>query len=305
MSHNFARRLWQSPAQVTFCLLMVLSAGLTIAFFDGTQLAMYGPRVLRPSGQRPIQIGGSFMVAVVCKDGILVAADSRGTVEDDGHRRLAYYDGVQKVFPLGTNALAYTGTDFIQNLHFSALVREFSKMSPTGVDQIIPAFLQFSDQLPEVARLQFRKQSLVVAGYINGAPSICYYNEAQNIGSKYACGFGLVSSDRTTLDEYGTQLATTTSAEAAPLVEKAIKSYSRQHNEITIGGPIYIRLLTSSGQRWLSDAPQESSWTYLHDFAADYWKGKITLTLLPGINKSELDEVVRKGEVWSRQGSQR
>src|ERR1041384_2669739 len=73
---------------------------------------------------------GSFAMAIICRDGLIVAADSRGTLSDSNGRKLAYYDAVAKVFMDGRNAIAYTGRDLIQNLYFGSIVRDFANASP-------------------------------------------------------------------------------------------------------------------------------------------------------------------------------
>ena len=56
-----------------------------------------------------IRIKGSFVIAAICKDGIIVASDSRGTLKDKRGRRIAYYDNNQKIFPMGNSLIADTG----------------------------------------------------------------------------------------------------------------------------------------------------------------------------------------------------
>src|SRR5438552_17691390 len=85
-------------------------------------------------------VHGSFAVVIICKDGIVVAADSRGTIENSQGKKLGYYDDVQKIFVINYNVLAYTGLDTIRNLYFGAVVRDFSKNSPKDVQQIATAF---------------------------------------------------------------------------------------------------------------------------------------------------------------------
>jgi hypothetical protein len=46
----------------------------------------------------PMVAHGSFAMVIICKDGIVVATDSRGTIENSRGGRLGYYDDVQKLF---------------------------------------------------------------------------------------------------------------------------------------------------------------------------------------------------------------
>lgn len=132
----------------------------------------------------PFFVHGSFAVATICIEGILIAAEFRGTIYDNSGKNLTYYDGVQKVFPIGKNAIAYTGTghETIQNLYFGALVDHFLETHKKEIplEQLLPVFLDFAEKvLPAEASRQVRSQQLIAAGYVGTQPMACYYNEAQ------------------------------------------------------------------------------------------------------------------------------
>lgn len=258
------------------------------------------------TGAAPIYAGGSFVIAAVCKDGILIAAESRNTIKNLNGKDLAYYDGVQKVFPVGRSAIAYTGSGFIQNLDFGALVSAFNASITIDIPlkELLPRFINFCDSvLPVEARKQVRSQSLIAAGYIDGQPGACYYNEKQTEGPKTACNLGLVSSDTTILDEYKQQLRSMNYIQLAKLINKAIPDYARRTGALDIGGPIYIFGIFNDYSRWVDTSPGERQWNNLHEFAAAYRKGAINLHLLPGAAKDEVEELIRHGETWSKGGS--
>lgn len=95
----------------------------------------------------PVSVGGSFAMAVPCKNGILIAADSRSVISDKNGKKLAYYNGVQKVFPIGNMAIAYTGLETIKNIHFGAIIDAFAETltNEVSLDQLLPTFLNFTD----------------------------------------------------------------------------------------------------------------------------------------------------------------
>lgn len=254
-------------------------------------------------GTSPIYAGGSFVIAAVCKDGILISAESRNTINNNAGKPIAYYDGVQKVFPIGNSAIAYTGSGFIQNLDFGVLVDAFKETlkSDIPLDQLLPAFLNFCDSnLPIEARIQVRNQKLISAGYLAGQPVACYYSEAQTEGPKQACAQDLVSSDRTIVDDYLPELRSMEHQRLAALIRKAIPQYAEEKATIGIGGSIYILSIFRDSSRWLDAAPNKRGWNNLHEFANVYQKGGIKVHLLPDSTKSELEELIRRGEKWSR-----
>jgi hypothetical protein len=255
------------------------------------------------NGKAPFVSSGSFAIAAVCKGGILIGADSRGTIRDSLGKELAYYDGVQKVFPIGRAALAYTGQETIQNLYFGAIVHAFARSVSDDIplQDIIPKFLAYADSvLPEQALELVKHQLLIVAGFSEGRAMACYYNAAQTDGPKMGCGLGLVSSDRTVLDKRKKQLRSMDAQALEELIREAIPRYAEDKKAKDIGGPIYIRAITERGARWLGDAPTPTLWTYLHEFAASYWAGEVKLHILPGATRDELEATIRLGESWSK-----
>jgi hypothetical protein len=252
-------------------------------------------------------VGGSFIIAVTCKDGILVAADSRNTISNNFGKQLAYYDNVQKIFSFGKVAIAYTGHDTIQNLYFGAIIDAFAKTisDEIPVDQVLPTFFSFIESnLPYEAQVQVKQQVLIAVGYKDGKPLGCYYNYAQTEGPKSSCGtLTILSSDKTIVDDNKANLFSMDFKELSELVHEAIYQYAEERNIIDIGGPVFILAITNDGPRWLSSVPMKRKWDNMHEFASIYWDGGVDLHLLPGVEKQEVEDLIRKGEIWSK-GSQ-
>lgn len=255
----------------------------------------------------PYTSGGSFAIAVVCDDEILIGADSRGTIRDSTGRELAYWDGVQKVFPIGKAALAYTGLETIQNIYFGAIINAFTQTVSDDIplENIIPKFLDYTDAtFPNEVRKLIRAQLLITAGFSEGKAFACYYNINQTDGTTMACSLGLVSSDRTIIDDRKEELRSMNAQDVGKLIREAILRYAKDKNTRDIGGPILIRAISEQGTRWLDDAPTPTRWTYIHEFAASYWADEVKLNLLPGVTKEELEATIRLGEEWSKSAGQ-
>jgi len=248
------------------------------------------------------KIGGSFLIVTTCKDGILIAADSRSTISDSLGKKLAYYDGVQKIFPIGNFALAYTGQEIIQNIYFGAIVDSYVSTikDEISLDKLLPSFLSYTDShLPITASLQVRRQMLITAGFIDGKHVSSYYNEAQTIGPKTEFGLGFISSDITILDEKKKYLKSMKPEDVAVLIRRAIEKYAETNNFCDIGGQIYVLYISRNNFRWIGPEPITRKWDYFHEFAQAYWNNKIYLHLLPGVDRNEVDELIKKEEKWS------
>lgn len=92
-----------------------------------------------------LSVKGSFLIAAICKDGIVLASDSRGNIFDRSDRDetpIAYFDANQKIFPVGRHAIADTGQGLILNVFFSAIVRSSARATQTfrWIDSYQPSF---------------------------------------------------------------------------------------------------------------------------------------------------------------------
>jgi hypothetical protein len=233
-----------------------------------------------------IGVKGSFVIAVICKDGIIMASDSRANIFDKSdlyHKPIAYYDLIQKIFPIGSNAIAETGQGLILNVFFSTIVEIFSKNRvPIRVDKLLPSFIDYcGNNFPPEVLSEMKKQKLFAAGYVNNIPTICYYNEEQPEQS-FGCiqNMGYIQSDKTLLSEYDSGvLVNMSSNEVADLAIKAIKEYSKENERWkTIGGPIQVLLISHNKTSWIKNEPPLQRWTYISDFIEDFINNKVNIT---------------------------
>ena len=246
-----------------------------------------------------VGVRGSFVLTAICKDGIIVASESRANIFDTADKQqspIAYYDTIQKVFPLGANALAETGQGLILGRFVSAIVQDFSKgtTTPLLVDNLLPSFLEYCRRAyPTQAVAQIRRQKMFAAGYKQGIPTLCYFNEDQPSGP-FGCiqGSGFIGSAPTLLTEYSAKLSSMSAGEAAALSEKAILEYARQDNRWkTMGGPISILLVTPFGSEWLKNPPAPQKWQSTQDMITAYRAGDFVLQLIPPATKKQLEEL--------------
>lgn len=75
---------------------------------------------------------GILVVAVICNDGIVFAADSRSsyTAMDTTIKKeipYAYLDSVKKIYKLGNFQLAITGNGNVGNRYWEELIDKFNK----------------------------------------------------------------------------------------------------------------------------------------------------------------------------------
>lgn len=146
------------------------------------------PQVLYPVACT-LLLKGSFVIVAICRDGIILASESRANIfdkTDKEQRPIAYYDGIQKIYPIGSVAMAETGQGLIMNVFFSEIVNQFVQATGSSLraDQLLPMFISYCErQYPFMAVQEIKKQKLFSAGYINNHPTICYFNPDQPQGA--------------------------------------------------------------------------------------------------------------------------
>lgn len=254
----------------------------------------------------PIRIKGSFVIAAICKDGIIVASDSRGTLKDKNGRRIAYYDNNQKIFPMGNKVVADTGYASLNDpkiSFLSALMSRFASnpLSRAEVDQLANAYFKYASLVLLGAAAESAKvQTLVFAGYENGRPMLCIYQGEANRATTCRSE-GYVSSPRQPIAGLE-KVSSLSFGEAAKVIEKAIEDYASAVQPGPVGGPVVVRTITRSHSQWFSIPPDWPTWVSFADLASDYKAGRISFRLMPGIEKTELDALIQDGDTWARVG---
>jgi 20S proteasome alpha/beta subunit len=258
------------------------------------------------NGLAPIRVKGSFVIAAICRDGIIVASDSRGMLKDSQGRRIAYYDTNQKIFPVANNLIADTGYASLSDARISflsALMSRFAQnpLSRVEVDQLPNSYFTYaSSVLGESGAQSAKVQTLVFAGFRREKPILCMY-EGESSRTTSCRSSGYLSSPKEEI--LGLQKVTFLSfAEAAQIMEKTINDYAAAVQPGLVGGPVVIRTITQSGSKWFGSRPEWPNWESFTDLAADYKKSRVPFYLMPGISKAELDQLIDDGASWARVG---
>ena len=251
----------------------------------------------------PLRIKGSYVIAAVCRDGIIVASDSRGVVKDRQGRRLAYYDINQKIFPVGNSLIADTGYASLNdpNISFlSALMLRFarSRGSAGHIDDLPDSYFRYvDDTLPIAGAKSAKIQTLVFAGFQGATPKLCIYKgESSHNVECQSSGYLSSPNEKITAFE---QIASLSFQEAARVMQKTIDDYAAAIQPGSVGGPVVIRTMTPSRSRWLSKTPAWPNWSSFADLAKDYNAGRLPYHLMPGINKSQLDALIEESAAWA------
>jgi hypothetical protein len=203
------------------------------------------------------QYGGTFIGAIICTDGIVIASDSRTMFMDGGGKPFAYLDGMPKIYIAGGAAIAISGLSSLDGELFSSFVSRNRDLLLRPVNEILFGFLLY---------MPFNNSSniaMISAGFVDGKPIICAKSP---ILPQNCLSSGFISNKtspllRDTLEKLG-RIPTTN--EAAATLKTAIEDYSRA--DLTVGGPTNILKLTNvAPPQWSGIPPTDGGLAHICD----------------------------------------
>jgi 20S proteasome alpha/beta subunit len=252
----------------------------------------------------PIRVKGSFVIAAICKDGIIVASDSRGTLKDSQGRRIAYYDINQKIFPMGNKLIADTGYASLNDpkvSFLSALMSHFANnpLSRVELGQLPNSYFKYaSSALPAAGAESAKLQTLVFAGYRKSRPMLCIY-EGESSRAIKCRSSGYLSSPNEQI--FALENASSLSFEkAARVMRRTIDDYAAAVQPGSVGGPVVIRIITLSSSKWFETPLDWPKWEAFTDLAEDYKSNRVPFHLMPGVSKPQLDRLIDEGAAWAQ-----
>jgi len=201
---------------------------------------------------------GSYSIAAICKDGIVIGADTRGASYYQAKgiifkEPLAYYDTIQKVFIVKNYVLSTTGAIIIGDKFVSYYIKQFSLSLPDDVNMqsFIKLFYNFMGKNCPSFGKEFLDLQIIWCGYENRKPEICAIRNGH-----YQCivDSGSIQTDSANHfgDSYSRKL---TCNEATKLIENSIYRHAQKHKlTYSIGGPIMILKITPDNKiEWLKN----------------------------------------------------
>jgi len=184
------------------------------------------------------QYGGTFIGAVICSDGIVVASDSRSTFMDGQGKAFAYLDGMPKIYVDRGAAVAFSGMTSLDGELLSSFVARNPYLLAPPVNDILVGFL---------LHMPFANTTgvaMISAGFLDGTPMICVKSliDPQTCSSS---GFIATKSSPLLRDTLARLPVRPTVAEARAALKAAIEESSK--TDSTVGGPISILMLIHDG----------------------------------------------------------
>jgi hypothetical protein len=190
--------------------------------------------------------GGTFVGAVICSDGIVMAADSRTTFMGGDGKPFAYLDRMPKIFFARGAAVGISGLSSLEGELFSSFLKRNDYLLLRPVNEINFDFLL------RMPFLNTGETTLISAGYIDGKPMIC---AKAPILPQECLSAGMISSKNSAALQQRLRALgrLPTTAEAAAALTAAIEEHAK--TDLGVGGPVNIVKLTAAAPPQRSGAP--------------------------------------------------
>jgi 20S proteasome alpha/beta subunit len=206
------------------------------------------------------QYGGTFIAAVICSDGIVIAADSRTTFLDTSGAPFAYLDGMPKIYVDRGAAVAVSGMTSMDGELFSSFVRRNHDLLSRPVNEVMFGFLLW---MPLTTG---NNVGMISAGFIDGKPMVC---SKAPIVPQNCISSGFVSNKTSTVlrNSFAKLGRLPTTQEAAAALTAAIDEYSKIDR--SVGGPVSVLKLTGvAPPQWAGSPPTDPQLTHICDLVS-------------------------------------
>lgn len=250
------------------------------------------------SSQNKFGIHGSFIIAAIGSDGIMIAADTRGAFYDTRDAKettLAYYDTIQKIIPANNFVVGNMGNAIIGGKSIYTLINLYLQDSARNVsiDSFVSDFLKFyKENVPLSLYKLALKNCYISIGYNKKTPKICIkwfpYNQDTCMAN-----YGYVLTDERC--QFGAYYNSKKNcAQLAELAEKYIYSFAKQYNQqYTIGGPIMIIKVSKDNiVTWLKNKPKSKPYATSKDFINAYFENKLRVHFIKPDYKKRVEFIM-------------
>ena len=226
---------------------------------------------------------GSYFVAAICRDGIVIGADTRQSISkafssDIENEVVAFYDTSQKIYPMNGYAMAVMGnaTSFSDTNWRYFYIKEFRKymVKQKTLDLDIKYFFDFLKNNYPKAYKDFLDNVLAFASFDNGMPTIFATGGGRK--PKLITGYGFITLDPLmNFDSYYNNEDSCITM--AKKIEKAILEYAEKNKKTdVIGGPITVlKISYNNEQTWLTPIPLDEGYCNFKEFFKAESEGRV------------------------------
>ncbi len=241
---------------------------------------------------------GTYLIAFICNDGIIVGSDSRAVFLDNKNKIFAYYEGAPKLCKYKNVVMGIAGQDAFDSITIVGIFNKFTKnhKEEIPVKQFREQFLKFSKTLLKKEEYSILLQNeFLLCGYDNGKPKGFFYKNNKIKDSIVSPDFiSNFESDNKFRPQFRDVLKNISTTKYIPIVEALIIDVENGQNKNGVsiyGGSPAIITINKTGAIWQKGFPI-NSFESIHDFAVAIKQKKVKMWY-----RSQLGELLLKQEL--------
>lgn len=232
--------------------------------------------------EKNFKIGGTYIIAAICQEGIIVGADSRSCFYNKKGQIAAYYDGAQKIFQNNNIIITMAGQHIIDTISVKILLKKFQKAYKKKLEpnNFYYTFLRFaSTQLSENQYKKLLNNQFLVCGYLKNRPAIYSYHGIEKDSFFKAGEYKTNDKDSDNYTDLVEYLKRADIGETLTLVKILIGNIAVGSNKDTIsgvGGDASLVYITKDNVKWVQ---RQNKYEYnsSREFFNNYMNGNVKL----------------------------
>lgn len=230
-------------------------------------------------GQSQFTVKGSYALAAICKDGIIIGADSRGTIISLDNDTIGYYDASPKIFLIKHLGLSTVGDASYNGKYLSYYLTEYEKIMPNNINActFYDSFFTFINNKYSQILKNMLQLRLTTIGFSEGHSCLCNYFHIAPY-EKSICDNGCTAAD--TLSDFFNHYSLDNSCKKnAALLRESIKNYAIKYHTNYIGGNVEVLIMYKNGTtEWFHRTPRTEDINTDMEFYEAYKNKKIKIT---------------------------
>jgi hypothetical protein len=229
---------------------------------------------------------GTYQIAAICSDGIVIGTDTRSYIPDKHGKIRAYFDPVQKIFPLKGFAISASGTGLINGKYLNSYFKEFQEAHPIEplLEDNIQSFLSFINTKDKYVYETILNNKIIFARYEKGVPRLCGTFKGNILLDPVE---RFVSEDDLSDFVYDGALSC---EETAKKIQSSIINYvDKYQKEQEINKHISaLRISPQNEFSWILNSPDKKEWETFDDFIKSHKDGGIKFYFTSEENKRKI-----------------
>lgn len=196
-----------------------------------------------------IAIKGTIIIGVICKDGILIAADSRGAIMGNENKIMAYVDSLPKIGLLNDRyPIAFAGKSTLKERFVMDIIQDFPFRTLKGAGSTFNAFRNYIFGISN----QFDQHFIGGGFHTNGLPYIFSFTKDSGSIEGNSVVFNHPNFEKCIKDYVDTLRS---SQEWGHILQKIIPIFAKKEKLTQeIGGPISMILIDKGNNiHWLQN----------------------------------------------------